>query len=157
MKKISIAVFVIYIILTCPWLSVGSKGYFSVCASQDDESLALDEDKLIKKAVEDFYIRGIEIRDFELIKKICVPEAELMSAGRDGTLHLTTLDKWSKKIDPNDPPFQELDYCITKIDREGRADQVKILFIVDSEREVTDFLHMLKLNNKWRIVNIIDY
>jgi hypothetical protein len=44
-----------------------------------------------------------------------------------------------------------------KIDREGSAAQVKILFVVDKKQKVTDFLHMLKLDGVWRIVNIIDY
>ena len=54
-------------------------------------------------------------------------------------------------------PFQKLDYSITKVDREGSAAQVKISFIVDSRRHVTDFLNMLKLDGDWRIVNIIDH
>ena len=157
MKKFLIPVFVLFISFTFALFSAGESGYFSVYATQDGDSLALNEERLIKKTVEDFYIKGIEIRDFELIKKICIPEAALMSAGRDGTLHLTSLDKWSKKFDPHNPPFRELDHCITKIDREGTAAQVKILFVVDSKRIVTDFLHMLKLEDTWRIVNIIDY
>jgi hypothetical protein len=80
-----------------------------------------------------------------------------MSAGRDGVLHLTSLEKWSKRFDPNNPPFKKLDYEITKIDREGTAAQVKIAFTIDSTRPVTDYLHMLKLSGTWRIVNIIDY
>jgi hypothetical protein len=80
-----------------------------------------------------------------------------MSAGRDGEFRLTSLEKWSKRFDPANPPFKKLDYSIVKIDREGTAAQVKIAFTVDSTRQVTDFLHMLKLNGTWRIVNIIDY
>ncbi len=80
-----------------------------------------------------------------------------MSAGRDGALHLTTLQEWSKRFDPANPPFNKLDYEMVKIDREGTAAQVRIAFTVDSSRQVTDFLHMLKLDGQWRIVNIIDF
>jgi hypothetical protein len=38
----------------------------------------------------------------------------------------------------------------------GTAAQVKILFIVDGSRRVTDFLNLLKLKGRWRVVNIID-
>ncbi len=126
-------------------------------ANHDEEILNINEEAKIKKAVEEQYIEGIKIRDFDLIRSICIPEAKLMSAGRDGKLHLTTLEKWSKKFDPNNPPFKQLEAYITKIDREGTAAQIKILFIIDSKRKVIDYLNMLKLNGKWRIVNIIDY
>jgi hypothetical protein len=126
-------------------------------AARDEVLSDLDEEAVIERAVEEQYIRGLEIRDFELIRSICIPEARLMSNGRDGKLHLTTLDKWSKRFDPDNPPFESLESHIIKIDREGTAAQIKILFVVDSKRRVIDYLHMLKLDGKWRIVNIIDY
>lgn len=121
------------------------------------ESEVQPEEALIKQAVENLYIEGLKKRDFALIESICIPETHLMSAGKDGSLHVTTLAKWSKRFDPNNPPFKKLDYSISKVDREGRAAQVKIAFVVDSARHVTDFVHMLKLDGEWRIVNIIDY
>lgn len=120
------------------------------------QEIEIDE-LLIEKAVEDLYIKGLQVRDFNLIRTICIPEAKLMSTGRDGRLHVTTLDTWSKRFDPENPPFKQLEYSIVKVDSEGTAAQVKILFIVDSNRRVTDYLHMLKLDGQWRIVNIIDY
>ena len=117
----------------------------------------LKEETLIKQAVEDYYIKGLRIRDFSLIKTICIPETVLMSARQDGTLGVTTLEKWSQRFDPKNPPFKKLDALIETIDKEGTAAQVKIQFIVDSQREVTDYLHMLKLEGRWRIVHIIDY
>lgn len=80
-----------------------------------------------------------------------------MSTRRDNTLSVTTLDRWSKRFDPKNPPFKTLDYSIIKIDREGTAAQVKILFIVNGKNRVTDYLHLLKIEGTWRIVNIIDY
>lgn len=131
--------------------------YSNLKSNQDNDLVSINEEVEIKKAIQEQYIKGLKIRDFDLIKSICIPEAKLMSAGRDGKFHLTTLEKWSKKFDPNNPPFKKLEAHITKIDREGTAAQVKILFIIDSKRKVIDYLHMLKLNSKWRIVNIIDY
>ncbi len=121
------------------------------------QSSHASEETLIKKAVEDLYIKGLQTRDFGLIETVCIPEAYLMSADRDGELHVTTLEKWSKRFDPSNPPFKKLDSEIVKIDREGTAAQVRIAFTMDSSRHVTDFLHMLKLGGKWKIVNIIDY
>ena len=112
---------------------------------------------LIRQAVEDLYIRGLEVRDFGLIREVCVPETKLMSAGRDGELRVTALDTWSKRFDPANPPFESLESAVVKIDRVGTAAQVKILFIVNDDRRVTDYLHMLKLDGRWRIVHIIDY
>ncbi len=126
-------------------------------AIQNVESNPVDEEMQIKKTVENLYIKGLISRDFSLITTVCVPQTLLMSADQEGKLHITTLERWSKRFDPQNPPFQKLDYCIVKIDRAGSSAQVKISFLVDSKRHVTDFLHMLKLEGKWRIVQIIDY
>lgn len=121
-----------------------------------DENQTIEENE-IQKTVENLYIKGLQIRDFELIKSICIPEAKLMGRNHKGKLNVTSLEKWSKRFDPNNPPFKSLDYSIVKIDREGTSAQVKILFLVDSKKYITDFLHMLKIEEKWKIVNIIDY
>ncbi len=115
------------------------------------------EKKLIKKTVVEQYIRGLKERDFSLITTICIPEAKLMSVNRANQLNVTTLKKWSKRFDPKNPPFKKLEYKIARIDRAGTAAQVKINFLVDSKQKVTDYLHMLKIDNRWRIVNIIDF
>ena len=39
----------------------------------------------------------------------------------------------------------------------GTAAQVKIRFVIDPTRTVTDFLNMLKIGNTWRVVNIFDF
>jgi hypothetical protein len=126
-------------------------------AVQASERSPVEEELQIQQTVEDLYIKGLISRDFSLITTVCMPQALLMSADKEGKLHTTTLERWSKRFDPQNPPFQKLDYCIVKIDSEGSAAQVKISFLVDSNRYVTDFLHMLKIEGKWRIVNIIDY
>jgi hypothetical protein len=115
------------------------------------------EENEIRHSVENLYIKGLQIRDFELIKDICLPEARLMGINQNGQFNVTTLEKWSKRFNPNNPPFESLDYSILKIDREGTSAQVKVLFLVDSKNYITDFLHMLKIEGKWKIVNIIDF
>jgi hypothetical protein len=153
--------------LACTVLVLSIVGAFPVdydawctaSAQTDRDALkdALDEEILIRRAIEELYVEGLKTRDFALIEEVCIPETRLMSIGRDGKPHITTLSQWSKKFDPEKPPFEELDYSILKIDREGTAAQVKVLFIVNSQRRVTDFLNMLKVDGRWRVVNIIDY
>ena len=126
-------------------------------AFQEGEMSPVEEEMQIKRAVEDLYIKGLLSRNFSLITTVCIPQALLMSVDKEGKLRTTTIERWSKRFDPQNPPFKKLDYCIVKIDREGSAAQVKISFLVDSKRHVNDFLHMLKIEGKWRIVNIIDY
>lgn len=128
-----------------------------LCPGQKGNHSAFEDEVLIKRAVENLYIKGLQTRDFDLITAICIPQTLLMSADEEGKLHVTTLERWSKRFDPKNPPFAHLDSCVVKIDRKGSAAQVKISFLVDSKREVTDFLHMLKIEGQWRIVNIIDY
>lgn len=115
------------------------------------------EESKIKEAVEDLYIRGLKIRDFSLILTLCTSETKLMGAGEDGLLRVTTLERWAKRFDPAKPPFKKLEYEITKIDVVGTIAQVRIDFLVDSKTPITDFLHMVKIEGRWRIVNIIDH
>jgi hypothetical protein len=126
-------------------------------AAQQVEGSRAVEEAVLEQAVEDFYIKGLRTRDFDLIRTVCLPEAVLMSVRSDGSLSVTTLDRWSQRFDPAKPPFRQLQSSIVKIDREGTAAQVKILFVVDGETRVTDFLHMLKVDGRWRIAGIIDY
>ena len=130
---------------------------FSALPATDGETREEDDqDRRISEVVESQYIRGLRTRDFSLITAICIPEAKLMGA-RDGELRVTTLEKWSKRFDPENPPFQKLDATIEKIDRVGTVAQVKIAFVIDSTEKVTDFLNMVEIDGKWRVVNIIDF
>jgi hypothetical protein len=115
------------------------------------------EETEIKLVIENQYIEGLRTRNFSLIRNICMPETKLMNASDNGEFYVATLDSWSKKFDPLKPPFKKLEYSILKIDRTETAAQVKILFLIDSKNYVTDFLHMLRIEGKWQIVNIIDY
>lgn len=119
--------------------------------------LIMKEKEQITAAVENYYIKGLQTRDFSLIRTICIEETKLYSVRSDGTLNTTTLEKWSKRFDPNSPPFKTLEYEILMVDFEGTAAQVKIKFILDNERIIHDYLNMLKIEGEWRIVNIIDY
>ena len=114
------------------------------------------EEALIRSAVQDYYVEGIRTRNFDLIRAVCVPEAVLMGVRPDGGIGITTLDVWSNRFDPANPPFQSLGAEITRIDRSGEAAQVRIDFLIDHERPITDYLQMLKMAGHWRIVNIVD-
>jgi Putative lumazine-binding len=116
-----------------------------------------NEEDLIKEVIEQFYIKGLQERNFDLIRAICINEAKLYGVRNDRSLNVTSLDQWSKNFNPDIPPFKTLDYKIKKIDIEGTAAQVKILFIIDNSEKIHDFLNLLKIENHWRIVNIIDY
>lgn len=121
-----------------------------------DEKACCNEKKAVEKAVIDHYVKGIQVRDFSLIRKICIPEAIMYSVRNDSTLNVTTLDKWSKRFNPNNPPFKKLDYSIEKVDLVETAAQVKIKFIIEDKRIVHDLLQLLKIKGEWRIVNITD-
>ncbi len=101
-------------------------------ASQEKELVSINEEIIIKKVIIEEYIAGIIKRDFDLIRKICIPEVRLMNARR-GKIYITSLEKWSKRFDPNNPQLRDCEAQILKIDREGTAAQVKILFKVSSE------------------------
>lgn len=114
------------------------------------------EELNIRDRVERFYIKGLKSRDFSLIRAVCTPETVLQSTTSAGELNRITLDRWELRFDPARPPFQNLEYEIVQIDRSGSAAGVKIKFLLDRQRTVHDYLHLLKLNGFWKIVNIID-
>jgi Putative lumazine-binding len=116
-----------------------------------------NEEDLIKEIIDQYYFKGLKERNFALIRAICISETKLYGVRKDRSLNVTSLDQWSKRFDPNNPPFKTLDYKIKKIDIEGTAAQVKILFIIDNSEKIHDFLNLLKIEKNWRIVNIIDY
>jgi len=107
--------------------------------------------------VESYYIKGLRTRDFSLIRAICVPEKILYGVKQNSELNITTLNIWSAKFDPSNPPFKNLDYEIGYIDFEGKAVQVKIKFIVNHHTIIYDYLNLLKIEGQWKIINIIDY
>jgi len=114
------------------------------------------EENMVKDAVKSYYIKGLETRNFSLIECICIDEAKLYGVRADGSLGVTTLEKWSKRFDPENPPFKSLKSEITKVDVVGNAAQVKIRFVMDG-RVIYDLLNLLKIEDRWRIVNMIDY
>lgn len=129
---------------------------FLLPATQAQGASQRGEEALIRQSVESLYIEGLKTRDFDLIRTICIPEALLMSVGNNEKLNVTSLDKWFRRFDPENPPFESLDPSILRIDFSGTAAQVKILFTVDGSRRVVDYLNMLRLEGTWRVVNIID-
>jgi hypothetical protein len=154
MKKLMIALFVISALFFYPHISGDTARGFHNGTGDDVQSI---EENEIRLAVENQYIKGLRERDFSLIRAVCIPEATLMGVNQDGKLNITSLESWSKRFDPENPPFEKLDFNILKIDREGTCAQVKVLFLVDLKNHITDFLHMLKVDGKWRIVHIVDY
>jgi hypothetical protein len=116
----------------------------------------ISSEEKVRNAVEDYYIKGLKTRDFSLITSICIPEARLYGVRSDKSLSETTLQAWSKRFDPEHPPFKTLSANIIKTDVQGTAAQVVIRFVMDG-REIHDFLNLLKVEGRWRIINIIDY
>ena len=114
------------------------------------------EENKVKDAVENYYISGLKTRNFKLIESICIDEAKLYGVRSNGSLGITTLEQWSRRFDPENPPFKSLESEISKVDLVGNAAQVKIRFVMDG-REIHDLLNLLKVEDRWRIVNIIDY
>jgi hypothetical protein len=145
-----ICVLMIVVAVTIPLLATPGTSGEGKPADQSEEAQ-------IKAAVEGLYVEGLKTRNFDLIRRVCIADARLMGSRDGGELRVTTLDKWSKRFDPDNPPFKTLDYVIARVDVVGTAAQVRIDFTVDSKTPVTDFLHMVKTGGDWRIVNIIDY
>ncbi len=158
MKKFLITILLSFFILFVNFFNLFSNTNINtpsvyVCHIHD----SVDEMQAISDAVEKYYIGGIISRDFSLIRSICIEETKMYGIRKDGSLSSTTLDKWSEKFDPENPPFNSLDYQIEKVDFTGTAAQVKIRFIINGSNVVYDYLNMLKINNHWKIINIIDY
>jgi hypothetical protein len=114
-------------------------------------------ERQVKNAVVDYYIKGLETREFSLIESICLPDAVLQGSRQDGELRTTDLPTWSKRFTPGQPPFKSLTWDISKVDVVGNAAQVRIDFVINGDTPVTDFLNLVRVEGRWRITNMIDY
>lgn len=65
-----------------------------------------NEESEIRKTVEDYYLQGLKERDFSKIEKICIEQAMLYGVRDNGTMGVTSLEKWKKRFDPENPPFK---------------------------------------------------
>jgi hypothetical protein len=114
-------------------------------------------ERRVRNAVVDYYIKGLETREFSLIESICLPGALLQGSRATGELRTTDLPTWSKRFTPGRPPFESLSWEISKVDVAGGAAQVRIDFVVNGDTPVTDFLNLVRVEGRWRITNMIDY
>ncbi len=95
MMKTSLSILILFIALN------------SVFSQQKNDSI--NERDFIKEAIEKFYIKGLQSRDFDLIRAVCISETKLYGIRKDGCLNVTTLDQWSKNFNPDNPPFNTLE------------------------------------------------
>ncbi len=111
----------------------------------------------VRRAVNDYYIKALETRDFSLMESICLPHAVLQGSRATGELRTTDLAKWSKRFTPGKLPLDSLTSDISKIDVEGRAAQVRIDFVINGKTPITDYLNLVRVEGRWRITNIVDH
>lgn len=118
-------------------------------------AMAQDAELRVRQVAES-YIKGIDTRDFKFIRDVCHPTAKLMGADREGELRVTTLDDWSKNFVPGQKRFDSLKADIKYVNVVRTIAQVRIDFVVNGDRSITDFLHVAKIKGRWLILNIID-
>jgi hypothetical protein len=117
------------------------------------------EIKKLKEALDD-YIYGAIDRDYMRIYNSWHPDAEMMSENiEDGNLKRVPSSFWKDVYEKNPPtPETTRESEIENIDIHGTAANARIKTIIDGPEKCiifTDFINLLRLGEKWQIVNKI--
>ncbi len=113
----------------------------------------------LKEALND-YIYGAIDRDYKRIYDSWHPEAEMMSENtEDGNLKKVPRTFWKDVYEKTPPtPKTTRESEIENIDIHGSAANARIKTIIDGPEKCiifTDFINLLRLGEKWQIVNKI--
>jgi hypothetical protein len=115
----------------------------------------MNEVKIIKKAIMDFYHEGhVQYRP-ELYDEILHKDWKFFYFNKDGKLEIVDKDTYKSWYDPKDRD-DKLDWYteILNIDISGDNASVK-LKIGNQTVEYTDYFNMIKIEGRWWVVNKI--
>ena len=109
--------------------------------------------KQIEKTVF-YYLDGGTNNDFETLKKVFHENATMKFISNDGYKEVNALEFFKKGITAG--PKQNRETSITSIDVMGNAAMAK-LKIEYASFNFIDYMHLLKIDGEWKIVNKIFY
>jgi hypothetical protein len=110
------------------------------------ESEPSDDTNAIRQVVQ-LYVDIMDKGQKENIQKVFVPDAKLMSIGRNDEFRQMTLDEWWNRISGAAGRVQRTSK-ITVLDVSGLAGAAKVDF-----GRSQDYMTLLKINGEWKIVN----
>ncbi len=105
------------------------------------------------------YVDGTIERDFNILEKGWHPECRMFGINHEGNLAIATIDFWKENFAKpiTDPNFKRSSKII-HIDLTGTAASAKVETVINTtDNTITfmDYLNLLKINDKWFIINKI--
>ncbi len=113
---------------------------------------AADEDAAIRATIERYFRGDIE-RDVAHLQAAFHPSAVLQTSDKDGALSILRQAEWHERVRLT-PARERPTARILQIDRTGSAAMAKTQLLF-SNGQFTDYLSLLKLEDRWIIVNKI--
>jgi len=119
-----------------------------------------DKNELAKvEETVNFYAQGAIKRDFDYLAKGWHPQCVMYCANPEGKLNGLGLDFWKEGFSkPLDDPEYKRTSEILNVDIHGTAASVKIKTVLETSKGTMifmDYLNLLKMGEKWWIVNKI--
>ncbi|MFX0115933.1 MAG: nuclear transport factor 2 family protein [Candidatus Hodarchaeota archaeon] len=108
----------------------------------------------IRKAVQ-VYLDGIAQCNYDKISQVFHPKAQIFALSQE-KLRILPATAWKDYCEKTDPSNQKFSAEIVSIDNVGTAAAVKVLINVEGPNGIfdfTDFYNLLKLDNKWKVMN----
>ncbi|HUT81093.1 MAG TPA: nuclear transport factor 2 family protein [Candidatus Bathyarchaeia archaeon] len=112
----------------------------------------------VKEAVM-FYIDGTIKHDFNILAESWHPECKMFGINQESNLAIATIDFWKENLaKPITDPNYKRTSKILNVDVTGKAASAKVETVVETTEATIafmDYLNLLKINDKWFIVNKI--
>jgi Putative lumazine-binding len=106
------------------------------------------------RQVVETYLHGLKFNDVESLRKAFYPEAKLFFVKKDGTLGQLSQEQWYKGFEATAGKEEQGELRIVALDVTGNAAAVKVVETYPKS-VYTDYISLLKLKDKWTIVNKI--
>lgn len=125
----------------------------TVGKAQPDSTSRAREDSAVRAVVER-YLHGLKFNDTVSLHEAFWPEARLFAIRPNGQINELTQPKWYAMFEKSAGQEEKGDLRIASVDITGKAAAVKVVEDYPDSR-YTDYLNLLRINDRWWIVNKI--
>ncbi|HKR07582.1 MAG TPA: nuclear transport factor 2 family protein [Gemmatimonadaceae bacterium] len=121
--------------------------------AQSDSTTRAREVSAVRAVVER-YLHGLKFNDTVSLHQSFWPEARLFAIRPNGQINELTQAKWYAMFEKSAGKEEKGDLRIASVDITGNAAAVKVVEDYPDSR-YTDYLNLLRINDRWWIVNKI--
>jgi len=128
-------------------------GIAGACSAQPASRTPDPQEAAVRTVVE-AYLHGLKFNDVPSLRSAFWPDAKLLFVNKNGSLGQLSQEEWYKMFAGSAGKEEEGDLRIASVDIADNAASVKVIETYPKSIYV-DYLNLLRLNDKWIIVNKI--